>query len=1186
MCENVLSIDLQSFGADEAPTLVIKDLSESVEHANRSYVKETEVRFYAGAPLFSPAGAVVGSLCILDDSPRVDGLSDEHRYSLRDIANSVMDYLHTYTIKDQLCRGERFARGLISFSEGAEALRPFKNARQSESEHPQKHITSSLALASPHDERSDPMLGVTAPTKTRLRGERSVKKLQDTILPLDARSMFSRAATVMLASSDLDGVIILDASVAANKSHQHSGSQEGSSTTGTGGEDIADLTQSFSSSSDAGSSTRAGSTEDSSNNCQVLGVSIRKGADNDDIGGSSGFGSLSETDLSRMLQEYSNGKVITFGSDGYPLSSTDESGTSSGVSKTSSQGSPKRKSAGSRTSRVLRALQMMLPGARSVAFVPLWDYERSRWFAGCLCWSNRPCRLISGTMDLPYFKVFGHSIMRELSRLDALALNQAKTTFVASISHELRSPLHGILGTLEFLRDTSLDSFQTSMFNSLNACGQTLLDTINHVMDHAEISETTRNVSSRRLKSSNTVRLSSKPLKNRRGKAGAFDLGIATEEVVEAVFSGSSYTPASATLMNGDVSPTRSEADLASHRKACYIALDIATKSDWAYCFPVGSWRRIVMNIFGNALKYTESGHVHVALRVSDGLRSSETPATVTLTVTDSGRGMSPSFLANKAFHPFTQEDSFATGTGLGLSIVRQIIETNGGKIDVSSEPSIGTKITVRLALSKPESPPDRLFPVVSPQRSQYLLYQSRLEGRKVCILQRSLDSGTKHATMAQIDEGLVRFTNVLANTLQQHLKMNVVRTKEWAGNDADIIIAPEISFDYLKAIRRSRYEGSKAPVTIFVALDSMEAATLRSDARVRSKESVVEIMTQPCGPFKLAYILNQCLDRFGNPDENVEHHSSASESPRFSVLGDGSGPHFPQTSYHSPQSEAALARKMNETTTSDAVSSTTNSATATQDSQDSGGAQVLIVDDNSINRSLLVAFMKRHNYTYAEAENGLEALEIYQAGSSSFHTILMDMSMPVMDGMTCTRAIRFFEHSNKLPRCRIVALTGLASASARLEALSSGVDYFMTKPMKFRMLEGLLKRSEGRSRRRVMGRESTDQTKRESVFEETMNAGMMREWEEVAPNGVQAIVLAVAGQEETATAMELQGETHTTVEQQSQISTAEDQGENMTSVQQEKQVHQDSKKGNSNPQQGTTHQEDKYQESSLQCLP
>jgi DNA-binding response OmpR family regulator len=67
---------------------------------------------------------------------------------------------------------------------------------------------------------------------------------------------------------------------------------------------------------------------------------------------------------------------------------------------------------------------------------------------------------------------------------------------------------------------------------------------------------------------------------------------------------------------------------------------------------------------------------------------------------------------------------------------------------------------------------------------------------------------------------------------------------------------------------------------------------------------------------------------------------------------------------------------------------------------------------------------------------------------------------------MTSTRAIRDFEDTNNLVKCRIVALTGLASASARLEALSSGVDYFMTKPMNFKALETLLKRSNERSRK------------------------------------------------------------------------------------------------------------------------
>lgn len=180
----------------------------------------------------------------------------------------------------------------------------------------------------------------------------------------------------------------------------------------------------------------------------------------------------------------------------------------------------------------------------------------------------------------------------------------------------------------------------------------------NHVMDYAQISEAPRNVSSRRLKSTNTVRLSSKPLKSRRSRAGAFDLSIATEEVVEAVFSGSSYAPVSAAITDPNSSPSQPNPNQTSSRKMCYVVLDIAPEDDWIYCFPVGSWRRIVMKIFGNALKYTESGHIYVSLRVNEGSKATGTPATVCLTVADSGIGMSPQFLANRAFQPFSQENT------------------------------------------------------------------------------------------------------------------------------------------------------------------------------------------------------------------------------------------------------------------------------------------------------------------------------------------------------------------------------------------------------------------------------------------------------------------------------------------------------------------------------------------------
>jgi hypothetical protein len=378
MCEKVLNIDLQAFEASEFPALVIRDLRQSVEHANRSYIRETDVRFYAGAPLISPTGAIVGSLCILDDVARPDGLSHEHRHGLRDIAQSIMDYLHTYTIKDQLWRGERFTRGLISFSEGAEGLLPFRSARQRESQSPHEKRMSSQALASPLDERSDPLNTWQQPsTSNKLatvrinsNQQRSVKNLQDTILPTDARTMFWRAANVMMASSDLDGVVVLDASVAANKTRQRSGSREGQSA-GTGTEEAGDSFPSLSSSSDGGSSSHGRSRGNSPpKTSDVLGSATRA------IDGvHTTFGSLLESDLSRMLHDYPDGKIITFGMDGLPLSSTDDTATSSSTSKNSSHGPPKRKSTRSRLGRISHAIQAMLPGVRSVAFVPFWDYE-------------------------------------------------------------------------------------------------------------------------------------------------------------------------------------------------------------------------------------------------------------------------------------------------------------------------------------------------------------------------------------------------------------------------------------------------------------------------------------------------------------------------------------------------------------------------------------------------------------------------------------------------------------------------------------------------------------------------------------------------------------------------------------------------------------------------------------------
>lgn len=136
------------------------------------------------------------------------------------------------------------------------------------------------------------------------------------------------------------------------------------------------------------------------------------------------------------------------------------------------------------------------------------------------------------------------------------------------------------------------------MLNSLTACGSTLLDTLDHVMDYAKISEPGKVVASRRIKNSNTIRLSSKPLKTTKHKDAAFDFGLATEEVIEAVFAGSSFIPNTTAIIDPPATSSAENSEFFSKRKICFIVLDIDYAADWSFSFPAGSWRRIVMSKF------------------------------------------------------------------------------------------------------------------------------------------------------------------------------------------------------------------------------------------------------------------------------------------------------------------------------------------------------------------------------------------------------------------------------------------------------------------------------------------------------------------------------------------------------------------------------------------------------------
>jgi CheY-like chemotaxis protein len=116
-----------------------------------------------------------------------------------------------------------------------------------------------------------------------------------------------------------------------------------------------------------------------------------------------------------------------------------------------------------------------------------------------------------------------------------------------------------------------------------------------------------------------------------------------------------------------------------------------------------------------------------------------------------------------------------------------------------------------------------------------------------------------------------------------------------------------------------------------------------------------------------------------------------------------------------------------------------------------------LLVDDNPINLKMLVMFMKKLNLQYSTATNGQEAVTKYKENPTSYKCVFMDISMPVMNGFEATRCIRAFEAECDIRKCSIFALTGLASRDAQQEAVLSGIDLFLTKPIELVEIKHLL---------------------------------------------------------------------------------------------------------------------------------
>ena len=127
--------------------------------------------------------------------------------------------------------------------------------------------------------------------------------------------------------------------------------------------------------------------------------------------------------------------------------------------------------------RDAKRLSEIMVGARTIAFYPVWDDASELFSSALFVWSVTPLRYFDPSVELNYLAAFGHSLTAELARLNALASEIAKGSFISSISHELRSPLHGVLAGAEFLQESALTPYQQEMALTITLAGRTLLNT-------------------------------------------------------------------------------------------------------------------------------------------------------------------------------------------------------------------------------------------------------------------------------------------------------------------------------------------------------------------------------------------------------------------------------------------------------------------------------------------------------------------------------------------------------------------------------------------------------------------------------------------------------------------------------------------------------------------------------------
>ena len=496
---------------------------------------------------------------------------------------------------------------------------------------------------------------------------------------------------------------------------------------------------------------------------------------------------------------------------------------------------------------------------------------------------------------------------------------RTKSMFLANMSHELRTPMTGVLGIGELLLNAELTREQRELVQVLIQSGEGLVSIVNDILDFSRM------------------------------EAGRLELDEAPFELTDAV------EPVARMLAPRAVDK--------GVELVCCIAHDVPSviRGD------ANRLRQVIINLVGNALKFTDAGQVALIVE-----RVDTTPqvSTVRFEVRDTGVGI-PAEQQERMFEAFAQADPETSrgGTGLGLAISRELVQLMGGTIELESSVGEGS-----------------CFAVTIP-------FKAYLEAAR---------STDVDVTLLNRLAGIVAHNPLERRGLEEALRSAGIRVRSWASVDEAVAELEPGRLDVIYAVVGGAVE------------DLEDLARLREAAALppgRVTLLVPFAVTRTAWATSGSVMLRRPARRrdIARAFESMMKGTSLAESFDVSVA---TMPHLAEVP-RPPRSDAP--------------------------------PWCLVVDDNPINRRVLVNYLAELGLDSDTAEDGVEAVE--RANASPYRAILMDCQMPGMDGFEATRQIR----AGDGPNCDapIIAVTAIGRELAAEKAEQSGFSDWISKPIR-----------------------------------------------------------------------------------------------------------------------------------------